>query len=235
MTNLGLKYQIIFDKLMTRDVYEKQLALNDAFNLINDIEDENKKNDIRMSLLGVLVDMGRDKEWKECLSHLQKSNIYQHQICALFSIAQQYIKQKEDLKDVLATYLKILDLTRLHDDAQKQSEACLEIAKINISTSNFADSIEYLNQSISCATKIHNFNMIATATYYTALSMYNMGYRNIAMEKLRDASNIAREQRNPNIIKHTEIVRAKMLMDNGNFEIAQKTIDLWYNEFAMML
>ena len=235
MSSIGLIYQTIYDRLMTRDVYEKRLALNEAFNLINQIEDENKKNDIRVSLLGVLVDMGLDKEWDEYISYLQKSNIYQHQISALFSVAQQYIKQKKDLKEVLSIYMRILDLTRLHDDTQKQSEVCLEIAKINIFDSNFIDSIEHLNQCISNATKIHNYNMIATATYYTALSMYNMGYVNIAMEKLRDASNIAKEQRNPYIIKHTEIVRAKMLMDNGDFEIAQKTIDLWYNEFAMML
>ena len=234
MTELQQKVHAIQERLATRDAHEQNLACNEALELLETLTETEQKETLCSITIAPLLDLNRENDWRKCLNILQQSSICQFQMAAVFSEAWWFMKRK-DISGMLDVYEKGIAIATTHDDKQAIAECYLCKGKSLIQQSELTQALNAFGMCIEAAKQVFNFKMVAVATYYIAMVMHAMGKQAIALEKLREASDIAVAQRNQNIVKHVEIVRAKLLLEQGDQEKAKIILNDWMTQFGLIL
>lgn len=234
MTELQQKLSGIHHRLIIGDAHEQNNACNEALALLASRKKPEEREILCSMIVATLLDLNRETDWRRCIGILQNSSDFHTQLVAIRSEAWWCMKHK-DLSGMLERYEKGLKMATRYDDKQAMAECYLEKGKTLIRMTENTAAIDSLGMAIENAKEVFNYKLIAVATYYIALAMNQLGQPAIALEKLREASDMAVAQKSQNIVRQTEVVRAKMLFEQGETEEAKTILNDWMAQFGLML
>ncbi len=225
--------------LATQDNIAKQNACGEMLRLIHKMEktenyDKRAINELRGMVLPHLIDYNNMKDAQKQIDAMMESEDYRIKLAALYSKSMM-CQRLNDLDGRMEAINKGIMMAEENNDAEALAEGHLFRGKLQMEKEQWMGALEDLNKSITFAKEAKNAQLIAVLMYYIGLSLFKMGHAELGMEKLREASDIAHEQRCSNIIMHTEVVRALHLLNNGKVDVAKEILSDWYKEFKMML
>lgn len=234
MTELQKKVHAIQERLATGDAHEQGVACDEALELMETLTEIEQKETLCSIIIAPLLDLNRENDWHMCLNILQQSSVCRLQMTAVFSEAWWFMKRK-DISGMIDVYEKGISIATTHEDKQAMAECYLGKGKSLIQQSEMTQALDAFGMCIETAKQVFNLKMVAVATYYIAIVMLALGKPAIALEKLREASDIAVAQKSQNIVKHIEVVRAHLLLEQGDAEKAKTILNDWTTQFALML
>lgn len=228
------KIHSLMVRLNTGDLHSKTHVCDEALKLISNEEDDTHACGIRELICLHLLDLDRYDDAMQCIKGLKLSDEYRYNLVGCSYEAEMF-RRKGDLQRKLESESEGLQICVNHDYKEGIASGYFMKGKTLYMLQQYEEALEHFSQSIMYSTEIHDFNLIACAKYYIALCLDGLGHENIALEKLREASDDAWNQHSQGIIMHTEVARALMLMNRGDMEQAKEILTLWYNEFRCML
>ena len=234
MTELQQKIYDIQQRLAIGDAHEQNVACNDALALLDSMETVEQQETLCTVIVAPLLDLNREADWRRCIGILQSSSNGYNQLTAIHSEAWWCMK-RNDISGMLEIYNQGLKIATGCNDKQAIAVCYLEKGKVLIRMKENTLAIDAFGMAIENAKEVFNYKLVAVATYYIALVMNELGRPAIALEKLREASDIAVAQKSQNIMRQTEVVRAKMLFEQGESKEAMTILDDWMKQFGLML
>lgn len=226
---LGLQVQ-----LMTKDSFAQSPLCDEVLRLIEELDNEDAKIELCKLVLLYLIDLERMEDAQGCIDMLMAHADYRSHLSALW--ARSIICQrKKEVRGYAQCFDEGIAIASEHNDTEALAEGYLFRGKAMIYADSLDEALEDLNKSIMYATDEKNFKLVATCKYYIGFVLLAMDHVELGMEQLRDASEIAHEQKSQSIIMHTEVVRALYYLGKGENDAALKVLSSWFEEFKMML
>lgn len=229
MTEYKEKIYGLFDRLFSGDSIKRDQACDEALSLLNEVETEDVKNDIRKMAVFHLLDSCRFDDAKACIDGLLASNDFYYKMAG--HQAHVAYCEKNDNQNIEKALLSAIECA-------KQSNKKINIALTHFDHARYLyvngkndECIELLSNVISIATELHNNVIEQDAKYYTALALDKKGQKNMALEILREISNQAEEIRYQSTAMFSEIKRAKILNDVGRTNECLEIISQWCDNF----
>lgn len=221
-------------KLNTLDIYAKNAVCDELLSILKEQNDEHVKNEIRRIIVLPLVDLNRAVDLLTCVDAMLAQHDYELNIVALMA-KEHYLRHQNDMEGVLALHDKEIQLTEEYGRNDMLAEAYLRRGRFYLEIGRIDDSLEDLNIAIPLATERNYYNLVAVAKYYIGLCLLNLGYEELGMEKLREASETAHEQHCSDVAMHTEAFRALKMLEKGRADVALEILRGWTDEFKLML
>ena len=192
------------------------------------------KAELMTFLIPHLIDLGRNDDVHEMVGYLLSQKNYRYHLIAIFAKSEM-AKRANDW----TLYVKIFDegimIAEKNEDSVALSEGYVSRAKGLIKLERYREALDDLNRSIPVAESGHDYNLVAIAKYYIGVALWSMGYEDLTMEKFREASDLAHEQRCADIIRHTEVARTLFLLKKGEAKAAEGVLETWYKEFGLTI
>lgn len=221
-------------RLLTQDIYAKNAVCNELLDILKEQEDEHVKNEIRRIIVLPLVDLNREQDLLMCVEALLSQQDYELNIVALMG-KEHYLRRQNNVDEVLALHNQELELTKQYGREDMLAEAYLRRGKVFLELNRADEALNDFNNAIPLATERNYYNLVAVAKYYIGLCLFSMGHDELAMEKLREASNTAHEQHCCDVAMHTEAFRAMKMLEKGRSDVALEILRGWTDEFKLML
>lgn len=221
-------------QLNTLDIYAKNAVCDELLSILKEQDDEHVKSEIRRIIVFPLVDLNRINDLMACVDVMLSQSDYEQNIVALMA-KEHYLRRQNRLEEVLALHDQQLQLAEQYGRNEMLADGYLQRGKVYLELSKMDEALEDFNRAILLATNFYNYNLVAVAKYYIGLCMLSLGHEGLGMEKLREASETAREQRISDVVMHTEAFRALMMLEKGKADVAQEMLKCWADEFKLML
>lgn len=223
----------LYDRLFSADDIKRNMACTDALNLINKINAESHKNDIRKMIVFHLLDAHRFPEAQECIEAMLQSEDYYYQMAG-YQAKIEFCKlcALENFENAVKEAQSLAKQTGHKAD---YAVLCLEYAKLLYQKGEYDDCIRMLGDVIVIADELKNIRFELGAKYYMALALYKKGYNEISLEKLREVTETACEVRSQHAAMFSEIKRAEVLVTVGRDHEALEIIKQWCNNFETQL
>lgn len=223
----------IDDKLQTADDIKRNQACSEALSLIQALDNDDLKDEIRKMIVFHLIDASREQEAKQCIDELMQSNDYFYKLNGHHAYIF-YCRRFENDKLENAILLT-KQLAKSNNHKADYAVACLELAKYQYKTNLFDDCINTLMDVILISDELHNVRFLMAAKYYTALALNKKGQKQMALEYLRDVSDLAYDTRGQHAAMFSEIKRASILNDVGRTEETINILNQWCDNFEIEL
>ena len=236
--NNSLRERIIDfqNRLMSVDLFGKKAICNEFLQLIEGIgeEKEETKAELYAVLVPHLIDLKEEEKVSQIVDYLLQQEDYHFHLNALYAKSEM-AKRANDWKEYVNIFKQGLIVAENNHDTIALSQGYVMKAKGLMRLSRFQEALEDLNLAIPLAESFKDFKLVAVAKYYIGTTLWKMGHRELALEKFREASDLAYEQKCSDIIKHTEVARALYLLKNDQAKAAEGLLETWYREFELML
>ena len=220
-------------RLNTLDIFAKNAVCDELLGILEKQSDQHVKNEIRRIIVLPLVDLNRTSDLS-CIDAMLAQDDYEVNMVALMA-KEHYLRRQNDMEGVLALHDQELQLTEKYERYEMLAEAYLRRGKVYLELGGIDESLKDFNYAIPLATERNYYNLVAVAKYYIGLCLFTMGHEELAMEKLREASETAHEQHCSDIAMHTEAFRAMKMLEKGKADVALEILKGWTDEFKMML
>lgn len=234
MTELQNQVHTIQERLAIGDKHVQKYVCNDALALLGTLTDSEQRASLCSLIVMPLLGQGRLDEWHKCLDILYSSPICRFQMIAVETEVEWY-RKKNDADGMQRVYNKGIELATKLKDNDAISRCYLGKGKTSIIQNQPDAALASLGNCIEFAKLDFDFNLVAAATYYMAIVMHMMQRPAIALDKLREAADIAVAHHNPLITQMTEMLRAKWMYEQGEMAIVETIFKDWINNFALTL
>lgn len=223
-------------RLMSVDLFGKEAICNEFLQLIEGIDEEKKETKAELYAIVVphLIDLNEEEKVSQIVDYLLQQEDYHFHLNALYAKSEM-AKRANDWKEYVNIFKQGLIVAENNHDTIALSQGYVMKAKGLMRLSRFQEALEDLNLAIPLAESFKDFKLVAVAKYYIGTTLWKMGHTELALEKFREASNLAYEQKCSDIIKHTEVARALYLLKNDQAKAAEGLLETWYREFELML
>lgn len=223
-------------RLMSVDLFGKEAICNEFLELIEGIEEEKKETKAQLYAIVVphLIDLNKKEKVSHIVDYLLQQDDYHFHLNALYAKSEM-AKRANDWNEYVNIFNEGLIIAETNHDTIALSQGYVMKAKGLMRLSRFQEALEDLNLAIPLAESFMDFKLVAVAKYYIGATLWKMDHTELALEKFREASDLAHEQKCSDIIKHTEVARALYLLKNGQAKAAEGLLETWYREFELML
>lgn len=223
-------------RLMSVDLFGKEAICNEFLQLIEGIDEEKKETKAELYAIVVphLIDLNEEEKVSQIVDYLLQQEDYHFHLNALYAKSEM-AKRANDWKEYVNIFKQGLIVAENNHDTIALSQGYVMKAKGLMRLSRFQEALEDLNLAIPLAESFKDFKLVAVAKYYIGTTLWKMGHTELALEKFREASDLAYEQKCSDIIKHTEVARALYLLKNDQAKAAEGLLETWYREFELML
>jgi len=231
------QYQKIQDlqiRLNTCDLYARGCVCDEFLEWIKSTEKDDLRTELCKMVMMHLVDLDRDADVAFCQDNLMKHYDYHSHLAALFARAA-LCKRHGDIDGQLSAFNSWLEIAVRYGDDVALSEGYLHRGKVLMQKRRLKEAMGDFNRLIPIAEKLNNYNLVAIALYYVGLVLWAMDHKELCLQKLREASEMAVRQHSQNIAMQVEVVRAKVLLELGRADVAKEILDGWVNQFGLML
>lgn len=232
--DLQYKIQNLQIRLNSCDLYAKGSVCNEFLDLIRESESINLKAELCRMVVLCLVDLDRDSDVAFCMEILMGHEDYHSCLTALVAKAN-LCARRNDIEGQIDAFSTGIRIAQDHSDDIALSQGYLLRGKALLAKGTVDEALADFNRLIPVAEKFNDYNIIAVATYYIALALETKGFDELCLQKLREASELARRQHCQSIVMQAETVRARMQMKAGRQDVAERILDDWYREFSLML
>ena len=236
--NNSLRERIIDfqNRLMSVDLFGKKATCNEFLQFIEGIGEEKKeaKAELYAFVVPHLIDLNEEEKVNQILDYLLQQDDYHFHLNAVYAKSEM-AKRANDWEKYVNVFSEGLIIAEKNHDTIALSQGYVMKAKGVMRLSRFQEALEDLNLAIPLAESLMDFKLVAVAKYYIGTTLWEMGHTELALEKFREASDLAHEQKCSDIIKHTEVARALYLLKNGEAKAAEGLLETWYREFGLML
>lgn len=227
--------QTIFQQLATGDFVCRMNACSDALRLIDAIQDNTKKDYIRQNIVLYLIDLERGVEAHDLITSLRSSNDLNMRIASYFDQIEYCKKIDNDNNKVEQAINECLAFTKANCVKPAEIDATMEWGKFLSKKGDVRDALTCFADVSLFAENNHNRKLLAVSKYYIGYCLYRLGHLALSESYLREATEIACQERNDSIAKHTEVLRTVVLMKQGNEEEANTVLQQWEENFALLL
>lgn len=223
-------------RLMAVDLFGKEAICNEFLELIDSIEEDKKEAKAELYAIVVphLIDLNKKEIVSQIVDYLLQQKDYHFHLNALYAKSEM-AKRANDWNEYVNIFNEGLIIAETNHDTIALSQGYVMKAKGLIRLSRFQEALEDLNSAIPLAEALMDFKLVAVAKYYIGTTLWKMDHTDLALEKFREASDLAHEQQCSDIIKHTEVARALYLLKNGQAKAAEGLLETWHREFELML
>lgn len=223
-------------RLMSVDLFGKEAICNEFLQLIEGIDEKKKETKAELYAIVVphLIDLKDEGKLNQIIDYLLQQDDYHFHLNALYAKSEM-AKRANAWNEYVNIFKEGLIIAENNHDTIALSQVYVMKAKGLMRLSCFQEALEDLNLAIPLAESIKDFKFVAVAKYYIGTTLWKMGHAELALEKFREASDLAHEQKCSDIIKHTEVARALYLLKNGQAKAAEGLLETWYCEFELML
>ena len=223
----------LYDKLCTADDIKRNQACTEALGMIDKIESESHKNDVRKMIVFHLLDACRFQEAIECVDAMKLSDDYYYRIVGHFA-AIEYSKRC-DITNLEQAIIDAQSLAKQSGHKADYAVCCLEHSKYLYQNGKYDDCIEVLGDVIVIAEELKNVRFDLGAKYYTSLALYKKGLKDMALEMLREVSETACDVRSQHAAMFSELKRAEILSEVGRKDEALNIVKQWCDNFETQL
>lgn len=223
-------------QLLTTDIFAKGSLCDEFLALIGEV-DENKpegKAELMSFIIPHLIDLGRNDDVLKMVDYLLSQKNYRFHLNAIFARSEM-AKRANDWNLYVKIFEEGIAIAEKNNDSVALSEGYVLRAKGLMMLEKHSEALDDLNRCIPIAESVHNYNLVAVAKYYIGVALWSIDCDNLAMEKFREASDLACEQKSSDIIRHTEAARALFLLKKGEAKAAEGVLEAWYEQFGRML
>lgn len=226
----------INEKLNTGDAIIRAKAADEMMDLIRGTADVDMKIILANQIINVLADLDNILDWDFCFQLLSHATKPEFRFSAIFAKAWR-LKKNPALKiaDLISVYqegVKLSEETYMND---KKSIFLMCLGKCFLLEKQNDLAFDAFTQSIALANNVKNYSLVAIDTYYIGVLLQKNGFSQCAIDKLREASNLAIDNKNGDIAQFTEVVRAYYTLLLGDVEEATFILKDWYKHFGFML
>ena len=223
----------IFDRLLSGDDIKRNQACTDALSVIEKTADNNIRNHFIEMIVLHLIDAGRFEEAKQCIEVLIQSPDYYYGIKGHFAYIE-YCKRchYENLEKAIRD---TIDYSKANHHNADYAVANLEYAKYHYISTRYNECIKVMGDVQEVAEELKNIRFEIVAKYYTALSLHWIGQINMALEFLREVTDLACDINSQNAAMFSEMKRAVLLNEVGRDEEARNIIRQWCDNFETQL
>jgi len=232
MTELQKKIQSLIISVVTVDRFSKPVYCNELLGIIKGVTNLEEQAGLYCQIAPVLVDMKMDQELQQCIDSL-KSNTedYRASLSACF-IKRLWCRRVGDNNGCISAITEGIEISEKNGDSTALAQGLTMRGKAYMKAERYDDALVDFNKSILLAEDTHNFNQLAINKYFIGLVLFAKGHNELGFEKLREASEMAHEQKCADIIKHTEAVRALKMLECGKVDAARLILSKWFTEFG---
>lgn len=223
-------------RLMSSDLFAKDDLCDEYLRIVEELDEKESetKAELKAWAIPFLIDINRIDEALHIIGYLQKQSHYRFHLHA-FIMQAEIAKRRNDWRGYVEAIDKGLGVAKIHENIGALSQGYVMRAKGFLKLEKYQCALEDLNSAIPYAEKSSDFNLIAVAKYYIGIILMAMEHSELAMEKFREASEMAHEQKCSDIAKHVEVVRALYLLKMGETKAAEGLLETWYREFCFVL
>lgn len=232
--DLQYKIQDLQVRLNSYDMYAKGSVCDEFLDLIKGSENVDLKAELCRMVVLCLVDLDRDSDVAFCMEILMGHEDYHSYLTAL-SAKANLCARHNDVDGQIDSYNTGIQIALDHSDDIALSQGYLLRGKALLAKGMVDEALADFNRLIPIAEKSNDNNLVAAATYYIAIALKVKGFDELCLQKLRETSEMARRQHCQNIAMQAEVVRARMQIKSGRFDVAEQILDDWVREFELML
>lgn len=202
--------------LWRRDKIDAELLVKRVNKLLPSLTDEKEKIKCNYAIYRLLEFLEENEASLQYLNNVLCMELdYRDKIFFLQEKALCYMRMKKK-EEGFPIFQQILKLAQAENDNEMLARTSRYLAKYYSLEKDFLRSMEYWNDVIGYARKIHNLPMEASAYSHIGVIYYKMKNNNLALEYLREAENLAMDGNNLFYIYQTAINRCKIYMDLGD-------------------
>lgn len=161
--------------------------------------------------------------------------IEKQQLFSYFINIEFWKKQENQADQVEKAIQETIAYTEQIDIPGAQAEAYSIYGSFLIQKCNPREAISWFSKAAAIAEDTHNSNLLALTKYYTGICLYKLGHHAMANSYLREATEIAFQEKNQVIAQHSELMRAVVLMDQGKTDQSHEILRQWEHHFALNL
>lgn len=223
----------IYDKLYSADDIKRNQACTDALKLIEKLEKNSHKNDVRKMIIFHLLDSRRFDEANNCIDALLSSEDYYYKSSGM-TAKIEYCKMcdQDNIENAINSARALAKLTMHKADYAAYS---LEYAKYQYKMGKNDECIESLGDVIVISEELNNIRFALAAKYYTALAVNKKGLKEVSLELLRDVTEKACDVRSQHAAMFSELKRAEMLSEIGREKESIEIVKQWCSNFETQL
>lgn len=219
---------------LIKDKFAKESACNEGIALINVLDEDIKKNSIRLIILDALIELGREEDYTKCIEALKEDVDYHNQLAGI----QAQIRLQEiagNISEELKCIDNYLEVAKNNSANDALASGYLNKGQTLYKNKEFMPSLECYERGISIAEQTHNLSLVSAYKYYIGLVLFDLGHWELGMAKLREASELAIGQHCIGIAKQSEIMRAYNMLESGDEESSKLILKTWVDNFKEIL
>lgn len=216
------------------EVLRKQAAI-DMVAYIHEVRKINKKELLAAQIIDVLADFAMEDEWNECYSLLSKSSTDMFRYQAIYAKAWRLNKNiSPDSNAILQTFLEGVKFAEANKNNSQLADFLCRVGECYMKLGLFDEALKVVTQSMALANNAHNPSLVALNTYYTGIILFCKSLPQCALDKLREASNLAVDNKFKWLTKQSEVMRAYYTLETGDVEGAKTILHGWMENFAIL-
>lgn len=219
---------------LSKDRFAKEKACDDAICLINELDEDYKKNAIRAMTVNALIDLERKEDYTSFIEALVNDKNYHLQLEGK-QAEMRLLKNTGDSQKILSGLDQIIEIAERNHDSETMASMYLEKGQILYHNNELMTALECYEKGIGIAEESHNLCMVAAFNYYIALVLFDFNHWELGIEKLRESSELAIEQSCIGIAKQSEIMRAYYMLERGDIESSKLILNSWVDNFKVLL
>ncbi len=223
----------IYDKLYSADDIKRNQACTEALNLIEKIEKDSHKNDVRKMIVFHLLDSRCFDEANTCIDALLMSDDYYYKSAGFYAkIEFCKLCDQDNIGNTINSARTLAKQTMHKADYAIYT---LEYAKHQYIRGEYDDCIELLGDVMVISEELNNISFSLAAKYYTALAIDKKGLKEVSLELLREVSEKACDARSQHVAMFSELKRAEMLSEIGREKESIEIVKQWCSNFETQL
>ena len=221
-------------RLMAGDEHARFYACQEILELIRNHKAPQFKLQLQSLVLPFLVDLQLYEDAISCIESILSQGEYRQKLEALLFKSKMY-QNRESFDESILALEQGIRLAKDCDDQIAVAQGYLQIAKNYMYKEDWDEALDTISTALIYAEEVRDFYLIAVGKYYTGLILYQLGHKELGMEKLRESSDLACDHHSANIIMHTEAVRALFMLRDGKSDVAEEILTTWFNQFNAFL
>lgn len=225
----------ILYQLQSGDAVTRNNACDQALLLISRMTDKTEQNKLRQSIVLSLIDLGRGDDALSIIQTLRKSEDQNMRIVSYFDWIEYCKKIVHDTIEVEEAIRQCLAYTRELGVKEATVDAEMEMGKLLINKGEVREAINNFSDVSLYAESNHNRRLLSVSKYYIGYSLYRLGHLIMAENFIREATEIAYQEKSAYIAKQSEIMRAIVFMKQGQNNNASTIFRQWEDNFALSL
>ena len=231
----ALRLQKILQQLAVGDDVIRNNACDEALSFIDSLPD-NQKDIVWPQIVPHLIMLGRWADADKMIDNMMTSKDESCVVNAYIARIEYWRKQPApDDKKIMEAIDCYLSFAKQTGNEHTIISAYLIHGLHRVHHQLYSDAIKDFSEVACLADYLHSRHYAALSKYHTGYCLYKLGKLSLANEYLHRATELAWYEKNPQIAKQSETMRAIVLMDQGKKDETVRVMKQWEKQFATQL